>query len=89
MIRGEVVIVATEVVSVYYDSVSRRGRIAMRVHVNQLEEARRWIRNRIGELALRSNIVVEGDRVPANARFYTGSETLKENGILEVEFRTE
>lgn len=88
-IRGKVVVVTTEVDSVSYDSVSRKGRIAVRVNVNQLDDARRLIRKRIGEFASRSNIVVEGDEIPSGARFYTGSETLKENGILEVDFRTE
>ena len=88
-IRGKVVFVTTEVERVSYDSVSRMGRISARVNVNQLEDARRWVRKKIGELASRSNIAIEGDRIPSDAKFYTGSETLKENGILEVEFRTE
>ena len=88
-IRGKVVVVTTEVDSVSYDSVSRKGRIAVRVNVNQLDDARRLIRKRIGEFASRSNIVVEGDAIPSGARFYTESETLNDNGILEVDFRTE
>lgn len=88
-VKGHVTVLTLDVERLFYDSSSRRGRIWVKIGANQLEDARRWIRKRIEELATRSNIETMGDKIPSGARFYTGSETLKENGLLEVEFKTE
>ncbi len=88
-IQGRVVVLTLATESITYDAATRRGRMSVRVGANQLEEARRWIRQNIGELAARSNISSQDGTFPPRARFYSGSETLHEDGILEVEFKTE
>ena len=88
-VKGRVTVLTLDVETLFYDSSSRRGRISVKIGANQLEDARRWIRKRIEELAFRSNIATTGDKIPSGARFYTGNETLKEDGLLEVEFKTE
>lgn len=88
-IEGKVAVLTLETESLAYDSVTRKGRIAVRVGVNQLEEARRWMRKNIGELAVRSNILIQGDKIPTETIFYVENETLRENRLLEMEFRTE
>lgn len=88
-IQGKVVVLTLATESITYDPATRRGRMSVRVGFNQLEEARRWIRQNIGELAARSNISSQDGKFPPGARFYSGSETLHEGGLLEVEFKTE
>lgn len=88
-IRGKVEVLTIETESLSYDASTRKGRIAVRVGVNQIDEARRWMRKNIGELAARSNVMIKGDEIPAGAIFYSGNESLHENGLLEMEFETE
>ena len=88
-VKGRVSVLTIEVKTVFYDAAKRKGRISAKIGANQLEDVRRFVRSRIEELATRSNIVIEGDSLPAGAIFYTGNEHLSENGLLEVEFRTE
>ena len=88
-VKGRVCVLTIEINTVFYDAAKRTGRMLARIGANQFEDVRRYIRTHIEELATRSNIVIEGDSLPAGARFYTGSERLSENGLLEVEFKTE
>jgi len=88
-ITGKAVVLMISAESLSYNSSSRTGRIAVRIGANQFEEARRWIRKNIESIATGSNIKVEGDALPFGARFYTGRELIKENDMLEVEFKTE
>lgn len=88
-ITGRVSVLTIEVKTVSYDAATRTGRMSARIGDNQFDDVRRCIRNHIEELAERSNIVIDGDALPKGARFYTGNERLAENGLLEVEFRTE
>lgn len=88
-VKCRVSVMTIEVKTVFYDVAKRTGRMSAKIRANQLEDVRRYIRNHIEELAARSNIVSDGDALPKGARFYTGNERLTENGLLEVEFRTE
>lgn len=88
-VSGRVSVLTIEVKTVFYDAAKRAGRMSAKIGANQFEDVRRFIRNRIEELASRSNIVIEGDKIPPGAKFYTGNETLNENGLFEVEFKTE
>ena len=88
-VKGRVAVLTIEVKTVFYDAAKREGRMSAKIGANQFEDARRFVRSLIEELATRSNIVIEGDSLPAGAIFYTGNERLSENGLLEVEFRTE
>ena len=60
----------------------------MRIRDGQFEDARRWVRRNIGELARKSNIEIVGDAVPDGGRFFSGREEMK-NGILKVSFTIE
>lgn len=88
-VTGRVSVMTIEVKTVFYDGAKRTGRMSAKIGVNQFEDVRRYIRNHIEELATRNNIAIDGDALPKGARFYTGNETLNENGLLEVEFKTE
>ena len=88
-ITGRVSVLTIEVNTVFYDAAKRTGWMSAKIGANQFEDVRRYIRNHIEELATRSNIVMEGDSLPKGAIFYTGDERLAENGLLEVEFKTE
>ena len=88
-VKGRVSVLTIEVKTVFYDVAKRTGRMSAKIGANQFEDVRRYIRNHIEELATRSNIVIEGDSLPKGARFYTGNERLSDDGMLEVEFKTE
>ena len=85
--RGVVLTISVEAMS--YDPLSRKGRLSIRINTNQFEEARQWVRNNIVDLAMEAKEKVRGDGFSLGTRFYSESETMKENGILEVEFITE
>ena len=88
-VEGRVSVLTIEVTTAFYDAATRTGRMSARIAANQFEDVRRFIRNHIEELAARSNIVFDGDALPPGARFYTRDERLAENGVLEVDFKTE
>ena len=87
-IVGRAVVLTISAESIRYDSATRRGRLAVRINVNQLEETRQWIRNNICDLAMEAR-KRDGDGLPVGTRFYTESETMNEDGILVVDFKTE
>ncbi len=87
-IVGRAVVLTISAESIRYDSATRRGRLAVRINVNQLEETRQWIRNNICDLAMEAK-KRDGDGLPVGTRFYTESETMNEDGILVVDFKTE
>ena len=88
-VKGRVSVLTIDVMTMFYDAAKRTGRMSAKIGANQFEDVRRFIRNHIEELATRSNIVIDGDVLPTGARFYTGNERLAENGLLEIEFKTE
>lgn len=88
-VKGRVSLLMIEVNSIFYDAAKRTGRMSAKIGAYQFEDVRRYIRSHIEELATRSNIVIVGDSLPVGARFYTGNERLSEDGMLEVEFKTE
>lgn len=88
--EGEAVVISLqlELEKSYYDSTTRRGKIAVRVVPSKYEQAREWIRRNIAELARDKNIRLTAGVIPDEASFYIGKETY-ENGVLEMEFKTE
>lgn len=88
-IMGRVAVMTIETLSLSYDAATRKGLITARIGENQFEDVRRYLRKNIEEVARRNNVALVGDVIPEDARFYIGRETLKENGILELEFKTE
>lgn len=87
-VSGRVTVLSIFPESLSYDSRTRKGIIRVRVRDGQFEDARRWIRRNIGELARKSNIEVAGDAVPKEGRFFSEREEMKD-GVLEVSFTIE
>ena len=87
-VSGRVAVLSISPESLSYDSRTRKGIICVRVRDGQFEDARRWIRRNLGELARKSNIEIVGDAVPKEGRFYSEREEMKD-GILEVSFTIE
>lgn len=85
---AEIIAMRLELESSYYDSYSRKGKIAFRVRKSQYETARNWARQHIAEIARDKNIRLVGEKLPASAEFYLGNEKY-ENGILEMEYTVE
>ena len=89
-IKGCVAVLMISTEYLLYDSISRKGKIGVRIGRFQFEDARRWVRKHIEDIATRSNIAIpEGDPLPDGARFYIERENLKEDGVYEIEFKTE
>ena len=88
VVVGRVAVLTIAPESMSYDPASRRGVVRIRIGEGQLEDARRWIRRNLAELATRRNMAHGADAVPAGARLYSESETMR-NGVLEISFRTE
>ena len=89
MIEGKAVVMQVALVSLFYDANMRTGRLSVRFHATQHQQARDWIRNNIATLARDKNIALVTGKIPPDARFYLGREELKEGNVLEIEFKTE
>lgn len=87
-VAGRVTVLSISPESLSYDSHRREGVIRVRIRDGQFEDARRWIRCNLGELARKSNVEVMGDAVPKVGRFFSEREELKD-GVLEVSFTIE
>ncbi len=89
-IEGRAVILIISPKCISYDSASRKGTIGVMIGASQFEEVRRWMRKNIEAVATRSNIAIKnGDSLPQGARFYIERESLNEDGVYEIEFKTE
>lgn len=87
-VKGRVMVLTLSVEMARYDSATRTGRMSIKIGANQFEDARRWIRKNIEEFAVKNCAMIEG-KIPKGARFSIGNEVLKEDGRLEIEFKTE
>lgn len=87
-VSGRVAVLSISPESLSYDSRTRKGIIRVRVRDGQFEDARRWIRRNIGDIARKSNIEVMGDAVPKEGRFFSEREEMRD-GVLEVSFTIE
>lgn len=88
VVCGRVAVLTISPEQITYDSASRKGVIMIRVGDGQFEDARRWTRRNLAELAGRSNIALVGDAVPVGAKFYSESEEMCD-GLLKIAFKTE
>lgn len=89
-IEGRAAILTISPKYLSYDSASRKGRMGVVIGANQFKEVRRWMRKNIEAVATQSNIAVKnGDALPLGARFYIERESLNEDGVYEIEFKTE
>lgn len=85
---AQVVSMRLDVESSYYDSFTRRGKIAFRVRKANYEAALSLARENISKLSRDKNIRLVGDRIPKSACFYIVGEKYG-NGILELEYIVE
>lgn len=83
--EAQVLRLQIELKSSYYDSSTRRGKVAVRVAPAHYRLAREWARHNIAELARDKNVRLTLEALPPDAVFTLGHEKY-ENGILEMEF---
>ena len=89
-IKGTAVVVKVSAVRLEYDGLTRRGKIAVRLDGRDVSAARKWALENVGELATGKNVVlVAGKAPPTGASFSVGNERMTEDGLLEIEFKTE
>lgn len=89
-IKGSAAVMKVSVVRLEYDATTRRGKIAARLDGRDMAAAREWAVENIKELATSKNVVlVAGKPPPPGAAYMTGHERMTEDGLLEIEFRTE
>ena len=89
-IIGSVVVLKVSAVRIEYDAVTCRGKVAVRLDGRDVAAARQWATENIAELATGKNIaLVVGKPPPPGATYTTGDERTTEDGLLEIEFRTE
>ena len=90
MITGSAVVMKVSAVRLEYDAVRRRGKIAVRLDGRNVAAAKKWAIENIEELATGKNIaLVVGNPPPPGAAYMTGNERTTEDGLLEIEFKTE
>lgn len=90
LLKGVVSVVNVIPVSLIYDANARAGRVTVRAEVNQLSEARTWIGKNIKRIVCEKNVVLEsGARPTDDAHYSVTRETVKDGGLIEVEFKAE
>ena len=88
-IKGRCVILTLSVESMTYSPSTRKGRLSININASQFEDVRQWIRKNIGALVAEASKDVKAGSGIIGDCYYTGNEALKDNGILEVDFRME
>lgn len=86
-VEGRAVVLAVELIEFVYDPVSAQGRLAVKVNPRQYEQTRQWVRDNIATLA-RDKDPSLLNALAGRHRFTIGREVLREDGVLEVEFKT-
>ena len=90
VIKGTAVVMKVSAVRLEYDGPTRRGKIAVRLDGRDVPAARKWALENVGELANGKNVVlVSGKPPPPGASFSVGNERMTDDGLLEIEFKTE
>ena len=86
-VEGRAVVMTVELLEFIYDPATAHGRLAVKVNPQQYEQPRQWVRENIATLAR--------DKDPGllnvfagQPRFTIGREVLRDDNVLEVEFRT-
>ena len=87
-IKGRAVVMIVAPVSLSYDAITRRGKLAVRFNERQMESARSWIRKNIETLARDKNIALVTGNPPPEATYYSLGEKI-EGDVMEIEFKTE
>ena len=76
-----------ELLEFVYDPVTAQGRLAVKVNPQQYEQTRRWVHDNIATLA-RDKDASLLNALAGRSRFTIGREVLRDDNVLEVEFRT-
>ena len=87
-IEGRATVLTIAPVSLSYDAITRRGKLAVRFNIGQMEEARIWIRKNIETLAQDKNIALVTGQPPPAGVFYSLGEKI-DGDVMEIEFKTE
>ena len=84
---GRAVVMTVELLEFVYDPTTAQGRLAVKVNPQQYETTRQWVRNNIATLAKDKNANILST-LSGKPRFTIGREILRDDNVLEVEFRT-
>ena len=86
-VEGRAVVMTVELLEFVYDPVTAQGRLAVKVNPQQYEQTRRWVHDNIATLA-RDKDASLLNALAGRSRFTIGREVLRDDNVLEVEFRT-
>ena len=86
-VEGRAVVMTVELLEFIYDPVTTQGRLAVKVNPRQYEQTRRWVHDNIATLA-RDKDKSLFNALAGRSRFTVGREVLRDDNVLEVEFRT-
>lgn len=90
LLKGVASVVHVSPVALTYDANTRIGRVTVRAEKNQLAEARNWIGKNIKKIVCEKNIALEtGTRPTEDAHYSVTREAVKDDGLIEVEFKAE
>lgn len=90
LLKGVASVVHVVPVALAYDANTRVGRVTVRAEKNQLPEARNWIGKNIKKIVCEKNIALEtGTRPTEDAHYSVTREAVKDDGLIEVEFKAE
>ena len=85
-VKGRAVVMSVELLEFIYDPETAHGRLAVKVNPSQYEITRQWVRNNIATLA-RDKDPSLLNTFAGRARFSIGREVLRDDNVLEVEFK--
>ena len=86
-VEGRAVVLTVALLEFVYDPVTAQGRLAVKVNPQQYEQTRQWVRDNIATLA-RDKDPSLFSALAGRSRFTIGREVLRDDNVLEVEFRT-
>ena len=85
-VEGRAVVMSVELLEFVYDPDTMQGRLAVKVNPRQYEVTRQWVRSNIATLA-RDKDPSLLNAFAGRSRFTIGREVLRDDNVLEVEFK--
>lgn len=89
VVEGTASVLPLDILSFQYDNNTRKGMIRICVEPSKMEEAREYCRKNIELIVRDKNIVHVAGQLPPEARYYSLSETMSSDNVLEIEFKAE
>ena len=89
VVEGTASVLPLDILSFQYDNNTRKGMIRICVEPSKMEEARECCRKNIELIVRDKNIVHVAGQLPPEARYYSLSETMSSDNVLEIEFKAE